>query len=278
MSESSAKELQLFNTLTGKLEPFVPLDPAGKKVKMYVCGPTVYDDAHLGHARCYITWDVLYRFLKFLGYDVTYVRNVTDVDDKILNRAKERGESPAEVAEQNYRSFTQDMRALNVLPPDGEPRATQYIPQMIEAIQALVEKGAAYVTPEGTVYFRVEAKPDYGKLSKKPLDDLRAGARVEVDPYKESPLDFALWKHVSAKEQAQPGHSFDSPWGKGRPGWHIECSAMNFACLGSQIDIHAGGADLIFPHHENEIAQTEAWLNLSGDENSRFAKYWMHPQ
>lgn len=270
------QQFQLFNTLTGKLEPFVPLDPAGKQVKLYVCGPTVYDDAHLGHARCYITWDVLYRFLKFLGYDVTYVRNVTDVDDKILNRARERGETPAEVAERNYLSFAEDMKALNVLPPDEEPRATQYISQMIEVIEGLIAKGAAYVTPEGTVYFRVEAKADYGKLSKKPLDDLRAGARVDVDPHKESPLDFALWKHVSAEEQAQPGHAFESPWGKGRPGWHIECSAMNFACLGPQIDIHAGGADLIFPHHENEIAQTEAWLGLKGDETHRFAKYWMH--
>lgn len=276
-------QLQLFNTLTGKLEPFVPLDSAGKQVKMYVCGPTVYDDAHLGHARCYITWDVLYRFLKFLGYDVTYVRNVTDVDDKILNRAKERGETPAALAERNYQRFTDDMKALNVLPPDEEPRATQYIPQMLEGIQALIDKGAAYATADGSVYFRVSAKPDYGKLKfgtdnpealKKHLKDLKSGARVEVDEEKESPLDFALWKAVPASDP----NGWVSPWasqetgkGWGRPGWHMECSAMNHAVFGEQIDIHAGGADLIFPHHENEIAQSEAW---SG--HQPFAKYWLH--
>lgn len=281
--------LKLFNTLTGQLEAFSPIDPAGKEVKLYVCGPTVYDDAHLGHARCYITWDVLYRFLKFLGYDVKYVRNVTDVDDKILNRAKERGESPAELAERNYQSFTEDMKALNVLPPDEEPRATQYIQSMLDGIQALIEKGAAYPSKDGSVYFRVSAKPDYGKLKfgtqdvealKKHLEDLKSGARVEVDEEKESPLDFALWKAVP---QDDP-HGWESPWpaegaakGWGRPGWHMECSAMNHAVFGAQIDIHAGGADLIFPHHENEIAQSEAWAGLKGDdEHSRFAKYWLH--
>lgn len=278
-------QLQLFNTLTGKLDPFVPLDPAGKKVKMYVCGPTVYDDAHLGHARCYITWDVLYRFLKFLGYDVKYVRNVTDVDDKILNRAKERGEAPADLAERNYQSFSADMKALNVLPlpKEQEPRATEYIPQMLEGIQTLIDKGAAYPTADGSVYFRVSAKADYGKLKfgtnnpealKKHLDDLKSGARVEVDEEKESPLDFALWKAVPASDP----YGWESPWpsketgkGWGRPGWHMECSAMNQSVFGDQIDIHAGGADLIFPHHENEIAQSEAW---SG--HQPFAKYWLH--
>jgi cysteinyl-tRNA synthetase len=274
-------QLQLFNTLTGKLEPFIPLE--GNKVKMYVCGPTVYDDAHLGHARCYITWDVLYRFLKFLGYDVKYVRNVTDVDDKILNRAKERGETPAELAERNYQSFSDDMKALNVLSPDEEPRATQYIQQMLDGIQALIEKGAAYPTADGSVYFRVSAKADYGKLKfgtdnpealKKHLEDLKSGARVEVDEEKESPLDFALWKAVPISDP----NGWESPWvsretgkGWGRPGWHMECSAMNHAVFGEQIDIHAGGADLIFPHHENEIAQSEAW---SG--HQPFAKYWLH--
>jgi cysteinyl-tRNA synthetase len=289
MAEPTIPELKLHNTLTGKLEPFVPLDPAGKQVKMYVCGPTVYDDAHLGHARCYITWDVLYRFLKFVGYDVKYVRNVTDVDDKILNRAKERGETPAELAERNYQSFTEDMKALNVLPPDEEPRATHYISQMLTGIKALVEKGAAYRTTDGSVYFRVSTKADYGKLKfgtrnaealKQHLDDLKSGARVEVDEGKESPLDFALWKAVSL---ADP-NGWESPWpaentakGWGRPGWHMECSAMNHAVFGDQIDIHAGGADLIFPHHENEIAQSEAWAGLKGgDEQSRFAKYWLH--
>ena len=267
--------LRLYNTLPGQTEIFEPLE--AEKVRLYVCGPTVYDDAHLGHASCYITWDVLYRFLKFLGYDVTYARNVTDVDDKILKRAAELNVSPHEVARKNYESFTADMAALNCLPPDQEPFATGHIPQMITAIQALIDKNAAYVTPEGTVYFRVSAKDNYGALSKKPLDDLKSGARVEVDPHKESPLDFALWKHVSEEEQAKPDHAYESPWGKGRPGWHIECSAMNHAIFGKQIDIHAGGADLVFPHHENEIAQSECWLDLSGKTpNDRFAKYWMH--
>jgi len=266
--------LKLFNTLSGGVETFTPLDPAGKQVKMYVCGPTVYDDAHLGHARCYITWDVLYRFLKFLGYDVKYVRNVTDVDDKILNRAAERGEAPSQLAERNYVSFSQDMQALNVLPPDEEPRATHYIAEMLSGIQALIANGAAYVSKDGSVYFRVSAKADYGKLSKKPLDDLKSGARVEVDPDKESPLDFALWKAVPLKD----ANGWESPWpaegeskGWGRPGWHMECSAMNHAVFGDQIDIHAGGADLIFPHHENEIAQSEAWTG-----HAPFSKYWMH--
>jgi cysteinyl-tRNA synthetase len=266
--------LKLFNTLSGSVEPFQPLDPAGRHVKLYVCGPTVYDDAHLGHARCYITWDVLYRFLKFLGYDVKYVRNVTDVDDKILNRAAERGETPSVLAERNYISFSQDMQALNVLPPDEEPRATHYIDEMLNGIQALIAKGAAYVSKDGSVYFRVSAKADYGKLSKKPLDDLKSGARVEVDPDKESPLDFALWKAVPLSD----ANGWESPWpaegenkGWGRPGWHMECSAMNHAVFGDQIDIHAGGADLIFPHHENEIAQSEAWTG-----HQPFSKYWMH--
>jgi cysteinyl-tRNA synthetase len=266
------QNLVIFNTLTGEKESFVPLN--GSKVSMYVCGPTVYDDAHLGHARCYITWDVLYRFLKFLDYDVKYVRNVTDVDDKILNRAKERNELPSALAKRNYDSFTADMQALNVLPPDEEPHATQYIAQMLEGIQTLIQNNAAYRTSDGSVYFRVSAKNDYGKLSKKPLDDLKAGARVEVDPNKESPLDFALWKAVPLEDS----NGWESPWpakgakkGWGRPGWHMECSAMNHAVFGEQIDIHAGGADLIFPHHENEIAQSEAWTG-----KQPFANYWMH--
>jgi cysteinyl-tRNA synthetase len=266
--------LKLFNTLSGMLENFVPLDAAGKQVKMYVCGPTVYDDAHLGHARCYITWDVLYRFLKFLGYQVRYVRNVTDVDDKILNRAKERGETPAQLAERNYLSFSQDMQALNVLPPDEEPRATQYISHMLQGIGVLIEQGAAYASPDGSVYFRVAAKKDYGKLSKKPLNELKSVARVEADPNKESPLDFALWKAVPLSdangwETSWPAEGQSKGWG--RPGWHMECSAMNHAVFGDQIDIHAGGADLIFPHHENEIAQSEAWTG-----HAPFSKYWMH--
>lgn len=276
--------LRLFNTLTGREEEFVPIE--GNQVRMYVCGPTVYDDAHLGHARCYITWDVLYRFLKFLGYDVTYVRNVTDVDDKILNRANDLGVSPAEVAEKNYRSFTEDMDALNVQRPDAEPKATQSIPMMIEAIKALIAKGAAYAAPDGSVYFRVSSKPNYLALSKKPPEALQSGARVDVDPHKETPLDFALWKAVPSEEATDEklalGYCFESPWGRGRPGWHIECSAMNYQEFRSaRIDIHAGGADLIFPHHENEIAQSEMWHGLHGGveeshANDRFAKYWLH--
>ncbi len=275
MSELKPNQgLKIFNTLNGGVEEFSPLDPAGKQVRMYVCGPTVYDDAHLGHARCYITWDVLYRFLKFLEYDVKYVRNVTDVDDKILNRAKERGETPTALAERNYVSFAEDMSALNVLSPDEEPRATQYISHMLDGISTLIAKGAAYAAPDGSVYFRVSAKKDYGKLSQKPLDDLKSVARVEADPNKESPLDFALWKAVPLSD----ANAWASPWpatgeskGWGRPGWHMECSAMNHAVFGEQIDIHAGGADLIFPHHENEIAQSEAWTG-----HAPFSKYWMH--
>lgn len=277
------KGLRLFNTLTGRLESFTPLDANGERVNMYVCGPTVYDDAHLGHARCYITWDVLFRFLQFSGYKVRYVRNVTDVDDKILNRAKERGELPAELAERNYQSFTEDMAALNVLPPTEEPRATRYIRHMLSGIEVLIAKGAAYITPDGSAYFRVAAKADYGKLKyatqnvevlKRHLDDLKAGARVEVDEGKESPLDFALWKAVPLSDL----NGWESPWpakgdskGWGRPGWHMECSAMNHALFGEQIDIHAGGADLIFPHHENEIAQSEAWTG-----KQPFSKFWLH--
>jgi cysteinyl-tRNA synthetase len=273
-SAATPLPLQLTNTLTGQKEAFQPLEPG--RAKLYVCGPTVYDAAHLGHARCYITWDVLVRFLKFAGYDVTYVRNVTDVDDKIINRARDRGQTPKDVAETNYESFRRDMTDLNTLPPSQEPRATEHIPGMVAAIEDLIAKGAAYVTPSGTVYYRVAYKADYGHLSKKPLDDLQSGSRVEVDPEKESPLDFALWKPFPA----EPGYTWPSPWGHGRPGWHIECSAMNRAILGDQIDIHAGGADLIFPHHENEIAQTEAWINppeaCSGEHKKPFARYWLH--
>ncbi|MGE0200047.1 MAG: cysteine--tRNA ligase [Candidatus Melainabacteria bacterium] len=262
--------LQLYNTLTSQLENFEPLE-AGK-VRLYVCGPTVYDDAHLGHARCYITWDVLVRALRWLGYEVTYVRNVTDVDDKILNRAAERGVSPAEVAATNYASFTADMDALNTLRPDQEPKATAYIDEMRTAIQALMDKGFAYATSDGSVYYRTRRfdEAHYMQLSKRSFDDLQSGARVDVDPGKEDPLDFALWKAAPAED----ANAWPSPWGgsgQGRPGWHIECSAMNHAVFGPQIDIHAGGADLIFPHHTNEIAQSEAWTGCAP-----FAKYWLH--
>ena len=263
--------LSLFNSLTGRQEPFEPVDgtAGGNKVRMYVCGPTVYDEPHLGHARCYITWDVLYRLLKYLGYEVTYARNVTDVDDKIIARAEKEGVAPATITNQYYEHFIQAMRALNVLDPDSEPRATDYIQQMLEGIQVLIEKGSAYATSDGSVYFRVHTKADYGKLSRKPLEDLKAGARVEVDSGKEDPMDFALWKGVSVENSSDI--KWASPWGWGRPGWHMECSAMNMAMFGPQIDIHAGGADLLFPHHENEIAQSEAWTGVTP-----FARFWLH--
>lgn len=269
----SEHPLQIFNSLSNELETFEPIE-AGK-VRLYVCGPTVYDDAHLGHARCYITWDVLVRFLRFLGYEVTYGRNVTDVDDKILNRAKDLGVTPDEVAEKNYQSFKEDMLALNTLLPDKEPRATEYIKEMLLGIESLLASGSAYATSDKSIYFRVASKPDYGKLSKKPLDDLKAGARVEVNEEKESPLDFALWKAVSDDDpNAWDPAEYDlntEQIGRGRPGWHMECSAMNHGIFGAQIDIHAGGADLVFPHHENEIAQSECWTG-----QAPFSRYWMH--
>lgn len=262
--------LHLYNTRTRQLEAFTPMK--APVVTMYVCGPTVYDDPHLGHARCYITWDVLFRFLTFLGYDVQYARNITDVDDKILNKARAEGVSPSEIAQKYTQRFHEAMAALNVLPPTHEPRATEHITPMQEAIQALVEKGLAYPTPDGTVYFNIDGYnathgTPYGSLSQKPLDDLQAGARVEVDPHKKSPLDFALWKGISADDP----DGWTSPWGWGRPGWHLECSAMNRAIFGDQIDLHAGGADLIFPHHENEVAQSEAWTGCRP-----FVNYWLH--
>ena len=229
---------------------------------MYVCGPTVYDKAHLGHARCYITWDVLYRYLKFLNYDVTYCRNVTDVDDKILKKADERGVTPDDIASEFYKSFADSMKSLNVLTPDVEPRATKTLGEMIKMVKTLIEKGFAYEL-DGDVYFDVRKFKDYGKLSSQPIDDLMSGARVEENDKKKCPLDFALWK----KDER---HGYNSPWGLGRPGWHIECSAMSKKHLGDTIDIHAGGADLIFPHHENEVAQSECANGCT------FVNYFMH--
>ena len=252
--------LKIYNTLSNKIEEFKPVEP--NKVKMYVCGPTVYDNAHLGHARCYITWDVLYRYLKFLGYDVTYCRNVTDVDDKILKKADEQGVDPSVVTDKYYKSFINSMNGLNVLKPDIEPRATKTIGEMIAMVKKLEANGFAYAV-DGDVYFRVEKYKKYGELSSQPIKDLLNGARVETNDKKESPLDFALWK----KDEL---HGYNSPWGKGRPGWHIECSAMSKKHLGETIDIHAGGADLTFPHHENERAQSEC------ANGCQFAKYWMH--
>lgn len=261
--------LKLYNSLSRQVEPFEPLE--ANKVKLYVCGPTVYDDPHLGHARCYLTWDVLYRLLLFLGYDVNYVRNLTDVDDKILNRALERGVSAEEVTNENIKSFHDGMTGLNLLSPTTEPRATSYVGDMVTFIETLIQKGFAYATPDGDVYYDSSKKADYGKLCQQPLDELQAGARVQVDEHKRSPLDFVLWKHAKPNEVLK----WPSPWGnqnkEGRPGWHIECSTMIHEVLGAQIDIHAGGCDLIFPHHENEIAQSEAFTGLSP-----FVKCWMH--
>ena len=252
--------LKIYNTLSNKIEEFKPVEE--NKVKMYVCGPTVYDNAHLGHARCYITWDTLYRYLKFLGYDVTYCRNVTDVDDKILKKADNEGVEPSVITDRYYKSFINSMNNLNCLKPDIEPRATKTIGEMIAMVKKLEKDGFAYAV-DGDVYFRVSKYSKYGELSSQPIDDLLNGARVETSDKKESPLDFALWK----KDEA---HGYPSPWGVGRPGWHIECSAMNKKHLGSTIDIHAGGADLAFPHHENERAQSECANGCT------FSKYWMH--
>ncbi|MFI3300131.1 MAG: cysteine--tRNA ligase [Candidatus Gastranaerophilales bacterium] len=252
--------MRLHNSYTNKIEEFTPIEE--NKVKMYVCGPTVYDFAHLGHARCYITWDVLYRYLKFKGYDVTYCRNVTDVDDKILKKASAENKTPDEVSQYWYKAFDSSMKALNTLKPDVEPLATKTIGEMIAIVKDLINKGFAYEA-DGDVYFRVKKFPEYGQLSKQPIDQLESGARIEMGDIKEDPLDFALWK-------SDEKFGYKSPWGVGRPGWHIECSAMSRKYLGKTIDIHAGGADLIFPHHENEIAQSEC------ANDCKFVNYWLH--
>lgn len=252
--------MKLHNTFSNTIEEFTPID--GNKVTMYVCGPTVYDYPHLGHARCYITWDMLYRYLKFAGYDVTYCRNVTDVDDKILKKAKEENTTAEVISRRYYEIFADSMKRLNVLKPDIEPFATKTLGEMISIIKDLIKNDFAYLI-DGDVYFRVKKFKDYGMLSKQPIDDLVAGARVEASSIKEDVLDFALWK----KDEE---FGYPSPWGKGRPGWHIECSAMSRKHLGKTIDIHAGGADLIFPHHENEIAQSEC------ANGCKFVNYWLH--
>jgi cysteinyl-tRNA synthetase len=254
--------MKLHNTLSGRLEEFVPLVPG--KVGMYVCGVTVYDRSHIGHARALVVFDVLFRYLQFLGWEVTFVRNFTDVDDKIIARAQSAGISAAELAALNLRAFAEDVQALGCLSPTLEPRATEHIAEMIALIQQLEGKGLAYAA-NGDVYYAVEKFPDYGKLAKRRLEDMMAGARVEVDARKRHPMDFALWK------ASKPGEPWwDSPWGKGRPGWHIECSVMSTKYLGQPFDIHGGGTDLIFPHHENEIAQSE------GAAGCVFARYWVH--
>jgi cysteinyl-tRNA synthetase len=258
-------EIHLTNTRTRTKERFEPLDPAN--VRMYVCGPTVYDRAHLGNARPAVVFDVLYRLLRHVygAEHVTYVRNITDVEDKIIDRARERGIGIDELTRTTTEWYHQDMAALGVLPPTREPHATGYIPQMVGMIEALIERGCAYEA-EGHVLFSVESYPDYGRLSGRSVEDMVAGARVEVAPYKKNPMDFVLWKPSSDDE---PG--WDSPWGRGRPGWHIECSAMSHALLGASFDIHGGGADLMFPHHENEVAQS-----CCAHPEGAFARYWLH--
>ncbi|MCK6449388.1 MAG: cysteine--tRNA ligase [Alphaproteobacteria bacterium] len=254
--------LFLHNTLGQKKEAFVPLDPA--HVRMYVCGPTVYDRAHIGNARPVVVFDVLYRLLKRLYPRVTYVRNITDVDDKINAASKQRGEPIEAITGRTARWYREDMGALGALPPDVEPRATQHVGEMIAMIAVLVQRGHAYEA-EGHVLFNVPSMPEYGQLSRRSTDDMMAGARVDVAPYKKSPFDFVLWKPSTPD---LPG--WDSPWGRGRPGWHIECSAMARKYLGVTFDIHGGGQDLIFPHHENEIAQSRCC------HDAPMARYWLH--
>ncbi|MBW1835670.1 MAG: cysteine--tRNA ligase [Deltaproteobacteria bacterium] len=254
--------LRVYNTLTRKKERFEPLEPG--KVRMYVCGPTVYDACHIGHARSVVVFDIIVRYLRATGLDVTYVRNFTDVDDKIIKRANELGVESEVVAERYIKEFYEDMDVLNVKRADKEPRVTEHIEDIIKIVTKLLEKGIAYQI-DGDVYYAVEKFKDYGKLSGRKLEDMMAGARVAVNERKQNPFDFALWK------AAKPGEpSWDSPWGRGRPGWHIECSAMSFEYLGKTIDIHGGGKDLIFPHHENEIAQSEGVFGKT------LARYWIH--
>ncbi len=255
--------LKIYNTLGRTLQDFAPLR-AGE-VRMYVCGITVYDYCHLGHARFFVVFDIVQRWLRASGYRVTYVRNITDIDDKIIRRAHENGETVQALTERFIRFMDEDAAALGVQKPDHEPRATQYVPQMLELIERLAQRGLAYPSASGDVNYAVRRFPGYGKLSGKSLDELRAGERVEVDATKEDPLDFVLWKRAKPHEPTWP-----SRWGGGRPGWHIECSAMSSSLLGDEFDIHGGGQDLQFPHHENEIAQSE------GATGARFARYWMH--
>jgi len=254
--------LRVYNTLSGRKEEFVPLLPG--KVGMYVCGVTVYDYCHVGHARANIVFDIVFRYLRYAGFDVTYVRNYTDVDDKIINRANERGIDSRALAEEFIRAFDEDMATLGLAKPTHEPKATEYIPQIVALAGRLIERGLAYESA-GDVYYSVEKFPSYLKLSKRTMEEMQAGARIAPGEQKQNPMDFALWK------AAKPGEpSWPSPWGPGRPGWHIECSAMSSSLLGDTFDIHGGGRDLIFPHHENEIAQSE------GASGKPFVRYWLH--
>ena len=254
--------MKLYNTLTRKKEEFVPLEEG--KVKMYVCGPTVYDYIHIGNARPYVIFDTIRRYMEYKGYEVKYVQNFTDVDDKIINKAIKEGVESTVISERYIAEAKKDAEGLNVEPATYNPKVTEEMPEIIEMIKTLIEKGHAYEV-NGSVFYDTKSFPDYGKLSGKNIDDLEAGARIEVDTTKKSPMDFVLWK---PKKPGEP--AWQSPWGEGRPGWHIECSVMAKKYLGDTIDIHAGGEDLIFPHHENEIAQSEAANGV------QFAKYWLH--
>jgi cysteinyl-tRNA synthetase len=258
--------LRLFNTLTGRAEEFVPIEPG--RVRMYVCGMTIYDLCHMGHARMMMAFDVVYRWLQVLGYDVTYVRNITDIEDKIIKRAVERGITIRQLTDEMIAAMREDIGAIGIEPPTHEPRATEYVPQMLAMISTLEDKGLAYHADNGDVNYAVRKFPGYGKLSGKSLDDLRAGERVAVADGKTDPLDFVLWK--SAKASEPDDAKWDSAYGSGRPGWHIECSAMSCAVLGERFDIHGGGMDLQFPHHDNEIAQSEGALGHP------FVNYWLH--
>jgi len=255
-------KVTLYNTLTQKKEELVPHEK--NKIKMYVCGPTVYDSAHLGHARAAVTFDVIERFLSHVGFEVTYVRNFTDIDDKIINKANETGIPAIEISEKYIQEYRDDMASIGVRRPTVEPKVTEHVPEIIDLIERIISNGYAYQSGDD-VFFAVKKFKGYGKLSKRDPDDMLAGTRIDINEKKEDPLDFALWKG------AKPGEPFwESPWGKGRPGWHIECSTMSMKYLGPSFDIHGGGKDLIFPHHENEIAQSEA---ATGKE---FARYWVH--
>src|SRR5471032_116570 len=258
--------LKIYNTLAREKQVFVPME-AGK-VRMYVCGMTIYDYCHIGHARMMMAFDVIYRWLKASGLDVTYVRNITDIDDKIIRRAVENGETISQLTTRFTRYMDEDTAALGILTPDHTPRATEYVPQMLSLIEKLEQNGLAYQGADGDVNYAVRNFPNYGKLSGKSLDELRAGERVDVNTGKRDPLDFVLWK--SSKESEPAEVKWDSKWGSGRPGWHIECSAMSCALLGEQFDIHGGGADLQFPHHENEIAQSEGAFGHTS------VNYWIH--
>ena len=253
--------MKIFNTLSGKKEVFEPIED--NKIRMYICGMTVYDDTHIGHARTFLSFDLIVRYLRSIDYEVQYIRNITDVDDKIIARAEELNISPSELTKDCINSMQNDFKALGMISPDAEPRATENIDSIISVITKLIDKGHAYVG-ESDVYFSTESFAEYGKLSKRKLEDMLSGARIDIDLDKKNPADFVLWKKDTE------GLKWDSPWGPGRPGWHIECSAMSMDALGETFDIHGGGSDLKFPHHENEIAQSEC---VTGKE---FAKVWMH--